>query len=133
MKFKVYVVTDKIPKFFLEGIKEYEKRLSRYCKIEMKKFKDEDSLEQNLSSTSHKILLSTKGDMISSEQLAEKIDKMATHGKSDVCIIIGSENIRAHETIALSSMEMDPGLTTLSIYEQIYRAYRILHNQPYHK
>ncbi|WP_179295383.1 23S rRNA (pseudouridine(1915)-N(3))-methyltransferase RlmH [Bacillus sp. FJAT-45350] len=43
MNFKVYIVGDKIEKFYLEGIKEYEKRLSRYCKIKLQKFKNKES------------------------------------------------------------------------------------------
>lgn len=74
-----------------------------------------------------------KEGMISSEGLSAKIDILGISGKSDVVIIIGTENITADEIFNNSPMEIDIGLKTTIMFEQIYRAYRILHNQPYHK
>ncbi|MCU6794273.1 23S rRNA (pseudouridine(1915)-N(3))-methyltransferase RlmH [Paenibacillus sp. WQ 127069] len=47
--------------------------------------------------------------------------------------IVGSSNIRYDETLTLSQMEMDFGLKTTILFEQVYRAYRIINNHPYHK
>ncbi|WP_096202920.1 23S rRNA (pseudouridine(1915)-N(3))-methyltransferase RlmH [Bacillus sp. FJAT-45350] len=134
MNFKVYIIGDKIEKFYLEGIKEYEKRLSRYCKIKLQKFKNEESLLKKITDKQYKILVSTgKEELISSEGLSEKIDSFGISGRSDVVIIMGTENLITDEIINISPMEMDIGLKTMVMFEQIYRAYRILHNQPYHK
>lgn len=134
MNFKIYIIGDKIEMFHLEGIKEYEKRLSRYCKIKLQKFKNEESLLKKITDKQYKILVSNgKEKMVSSEGLSEKIDSLGTSGKSDVVIIMGTENITADEIINISPMEIDIGLKTMIMFEQIYRAYRILHNQPYHK
>lgn len=133
MNFKIYVVGEKIEKTFLEGIKEYEKRLSRYCKIKLQHFKNEEQLLKKLTDKTYKILISVKGDTISSEELSEKINDLGISGKSDVTILIGAYNLQHDELLAISPMEMELGTKTLIMFEQIYRAYRILNNEPYHK
>ena len=133
MNFKVYIVGDKIKKFYVEAIKEYEKRLSRYCKTKLIQVKDEDKLLKVLSDKFYKILMSAKGQRISSEELANKINLFGISGKSDIAIIIGTENAPYDEKISISPMEMDLGLATTIVFEQIYRSYRIINNQPYHK
>ena len=132
MNFKIYYTGDKIEKFFIEAIKEYEKRLSRYCKIELLQFKNVNQLLKKLPEKTYKILISVNGTCISSEQLADKINTLGLSGISDASIIVGAD-IPHNETLAISSMDMDLGLQTTVLFEQIYRAYRILNNQPYHK
>jgi len=133
MNFKIYIVGRKIDKTYLEGIKEYEKRLSRYCKTTLQYFKNEELLLKKLSDKSYKISISIHGKMISSEQLSEKINHLGIQGQSDLTFIIGSENTSFDDKISISPMEMDIGMKTMIMYEQIYRAYRILNNEPYHK
>lgn len=133
MNFKIYVIGDKIEKFYLEGIKEYEKRLSRYCKIQLHYIKNEESLSKKLSDKHYKVFISTKGKIISSEDLADKINHLGVTGQSDVSLIIGADSVPHDEVLSISPMEMDLGLITTIIFEQIYRAYRILNNEPYHK
>ncbi|WP_019120878.1 23S rRNA (pseudouridine(1915)-N(3))-methyltransferase RlmH [Brevibacillus massiliensis] len=133
MNFKIYVIGDKIEKFYLEGIKEYEKRLSRSCKIQLHHFKNLESLSKKLSDKTYKIVISSKGNTISSEELADKINLLGVTGKSDVSLLIGADSIPHDEVLSISPMEMDLGLKTTIIFEQIYRAYRILNNEPYHK
>ncbi|WP_268893736.1 23S rRNA (pseudouridine(1915)-N(3))-methyltransferase RlmH [Paenibacillus puerhi] len=70
---------------------------------------------------------------ISSEELASKIDNWASTGNSDVSIVIGAEDIPHIEIVTLNQMEMDLGLNTAILFEQIYRAYRIINIHPYHK
>lgn len=133
MTFKIYITGEKLKPHFIASIKEYEKRLSRYCKIDLLFFKKPSQLLSKIPPNSHIILISSSGVTISSEELSSKIDMLGLTGMSTICIIIGEESIKYHETIALSSMEMELGLTTTILYEQIYRAYRILNNQAYHK
>ncbi|MFG6497271.1 23S rRNA (pseudouridine(1915)-N(3))-methyltransferase RlmH [Fictibacillus sp. UD] len=133
MNIKVYVVGEKIDKTFLEGIKEYEKRLSRYCKIKLQSFKNEEQLLKKLADKSYKILISVNGKTVTSEELADKINHLGITGKSDVTFVIGTNNIPHDEVVALSTIEMDLGIKTLIMFEQIYRSYRILGNEPYHK
>lgn len=133
MNVKIYLVGDKIEKAFLEGIKEYEKRLSRYCKIKWKLFKSEKQLLRTLTDKSYRILVSVSGETVTSEELAEKINHLGISGKSDITIIIGAEKLPHNELLVISPMEMDLGIKALIIFEQIYRSYRILNNEPYHK
>ena len=133
MNFRVYIIGDEIKKFYAEAIKEYEKRLSRYCKIRLIRVKDENKLLKTLPDKFYKILISSKGQRICSEELAEKINLFGISGKSDIAIIIGTENAAYDEKISVSPMEMDLGLTATIIFEQIYRSYKIIFNEPYHK
>lgn len=133
MNIKVYLLGDKIPKHFLSAIQEYDKRLSKYCKIKLIEPKNEDALIKALSETSYKILIDTKGVNPSSTELAEKITTLANTGRSDLEIIYGLNTIQADETLAISKMDMDSSLLITVLYEQIYRAFRIIHNHSYHK
>lgn len=133
MNFKIYLVYNKISNFYIEAIKEYEKRLGRYCKIELFQVKNEEQLLKKLSEKSYKIVISNKGPHISSEALADKINTLGISGNSDIALIIGADNFPCDEVLAVSAMEMDFGLITTIAFEQLYRTYRILNNQPYHK
>lgn len=133
MKITIYTVCEKIEKFYLEAIKEYEKRLGRYCTIKLIHLKKEDQLEKKLSDNSYKILIANTKQSLSSEELASKINDLGVSGASDISIIIGSENAPYNEKLTLSQMEMDTGLKTTILIEQLYRAFRIIHNHPYHK
>lgn len=133
MKISVYAVGDKMEKFFLEAIKEYEKRLSRYCSIKLTYLKKESDLQKKLNSGSFVIAVSTSGKSISSEELAIKLDNNASSGVSDISVVVGANPPENNEILTLSQMEMDFGLQTAVLFEQIYRAYRIINNHPYHK
>ncbi|MFC6334257.1 23S rRNA (pseudouridine(1915)-N(3))-methyltransferase RlmH [Paenibacillus septentrionalis] len=133
MKITIYTISEKIEKFYLEAIKEYEKRLGRYCTIKLIDLKKKDQLEKKLNNSSYKIILAKTQPSVSSEELAAKINDLGVSGTSDVSIIISSELNQYDEMITLSQMEMDTGLETTILVEQLYRAFRIIHNHPYHK
>ncbi|UQZ84564.1 Ribosomal RNA large subunit methyltransferase H [Paenibacillus konkukensis] len=133
MKLTIYIINEKMEKFYLEAFKEYEKRLGRYCTIELIQLKKEEQLEKKLNDSSYKILLASTKQTLSSEELASKINDLGVSGKSDVSIIIGSNSAQYDEKLMLSQMEMDAGLKTTILVEQLYRAFRIIHNHPYHK
>ncbi|ANS76486.1 50S rRNA methyltransferase [Paenibacillus yonginensis] len=133
MRFTIYTICEKVEKFYLEAIKEYEKRLSRYCTIKLIHLKREDQLEKKLSDSSYKIVVTNTKQSLSSEELAEKINDLGVSGTSDISIIIGSETAPYDEKLMLSQMDMDKGLQTTILIEQLYRAFRIIHNHPYHK
>ena len=138
MYYKIYTIAEsKIDKFYIEAIKEYEKRLSKYCKIKLHHIKNREQLLSKLSKNSHVILISTEGTNISSEELAEKINSYGVTGISNITIILRDSlemfKDNFDESIMISTMDMDIGLQTTILFEQIYRAYRINNNQPYHK
>jgi len=146
-------------KYLKQGIDEYLKRLSAYAKIEIIEVPDEKAPEE-LSETemlqvkqkegerilskihpdAHVIALAIEGKMKTSEELAEGLDKLATYGKSKIAFVIGgslglsSEVLqRANEKLSFSKMTFPHQLMRLILVEQVYRAYRILRGEPYHK
>ncbi|NLM12271.1 MAG: 23S rRNA (pseudouridine(1915)-N(3))-methyltransferase RlmH [Epulopiscium sp.] len=133
MNYKVYVVGPKFQKFYTDGIKEYHKRVSRYCKCSLVLLKNEEDLFKKISPKSYKIQISSHGVQLSSEELAHKMNHLGISGKSDITIIIGASKLPCDEYLSISPMDMDLGLMTTILFEQIYRSYRIINNQPYHK
>lgn len=133
MHYLVYLIDKKVSKYYLEIIQEYQKRLSRYCSIQLIQIKKPEQLSKRLSGKQYKIVISHHGQLISSEELAGKINSWAMSNKSPIAIVIGADNVAEDEQLAISPMEMEPGLAATIVYEQIYRAYRIINNEPYHK
>lgn len=146
-------------KYIQEGIKEYSKRLSRYCSLEIVEIDDEKAPE-NLSEkemdivkqkegerilskipqNSFVISLVIQGKQLSSEELAEKIDSLMIEGISDITFIIGgslglSDEVimRSNFKLSFSKMTFPHQLMRMILLEQIYRAWRIIKNEPYHK
>lgn len=146
-------------KYLKSGIDEYLKRLSSYAKVEIIEIPDEKAPEElspsemeqvkqkegekllsKLSQDTYVIALEIDGKMKSSEELADTLDKLATYGKSKVAFIIGgslglSNNVlqRAEEKLSFSKMTFPHQLMRLILLEQVYRAFRINRNEPYHK
>lgn len=146
-------------KYIQEGIKEYSKRLSRYCSLEIIEIEDEKAPE-NLSPKEMEIVKEKEGERIlakipqnsfviglliegkqlSSEDLAEKIDSLMIDGVSDISFIIGgslglSDEVisRSNFKLSFSKMTFPHQLMRMILLEQIYRAWRIIKNEPYHK
>ncbi|KJL03404.1 MULTISPECIES: 23S rRNA (pseudouridine(1915)-N(3))-methyltransferase RlmH [Priestia] len=146
-------------KYLKQGIEEYLKRLSSYAKVEIIELADEKAPENlsesemeqvkqkegerilaKISDDTHVIALAINGKQKSSEELAKEIDSLATYGKSKVAFIIGgslglsSEVMkRSNAALSFSKMTFPHQLMRLVLVEQIYRAFRIIRNEPYHK
>jgi len=146
-------------KYFKQGIDEYLKRLGAYAKVEVVELPDEKAPEQlsdaemlqvkqkegerilaKISDDTHVIALAIEGKQRSSEQLASEIDKLATYGKSKIAFVIGgslglSDEVmkRSNDTLSFSKMTFPHQLMRLILLEQVYRAFRINRNEPYHK
>ncbi|MGM9986845.1 MAG: 23S rRNA (pseudouridine(1915)-N(3))-methyltransferase RlmH [Bacillaceae bacterium] len=146
-------------KYLKQGIDEYCKRLSAYAKVEIIEQPDEKAPENlseadmlivkqkegqkilnKISDDTHVIALAIEGKQRSSEQFAAELDRLATYGKSKIAFVIGgslglSEEVmkRANDTISFSKMTFPHQLARLILLEQVYRAYRINRNEPYHK
>ncbi len=146
-------------KYLKQGIDEYLKRLSSYAKVEIMELSDEKAPEnlsdaemlmvkekegirilEKISEDTHVIALAIEGKMKSSEELAKDLDRLATYGKSKIAFIIGgslglSKDVmnRANDTLSFSKMTFPHQLMRLILLEQVYRAFRINRNEPYHK
>ncbi|AYC28409.1 23S rRNA (pseudouridine(1915)-N(3))-methyltransferase RlmH [Paenisporosarcina cavernae] len=146
-------------KYLKMGIDEYVKRLGSYAKMDLIEVPDEKAPE-NLSEAdmllvkrkegerilakiapdAHVIALAINGKMKSSEQLAEDINQLMTYGKSKITFVIGgslglSEEVlkRSNEQLSFGKMTLPHQLMKLVLVEQVYRAFRIIKGEPYHK
>ena len=159
MKITLVTVGKIKERFFADAIKEYEKRLSRYCRLEIVQVADEKTPEKaseakarqireregerilaQLKEGAYVIALASEGKMASSEELAKKLEKLGITGKSQVVFVIGgslglSEAVlkRADEQLSFSRMTFPHQLMRVILLEQIYRSYRIIAGEPYHK
>lgn len=153
MKYEVYIQeSKKSQKFCKKAIAEYEKRLSRYCKISCKFIKKEKEWESLfVKDTGMKKFIVQPGKAeLTSERLSEQIKNWEGSGIKGIMLFVPewSEEILADdqikkvsktkqpmmiESLVLSDFTMSSNMTGMVLYEQIYRGYRILNNHPYHK
>ncbi|MGV8145413.1 MAG: 23S rRNA (pseudouridine(1915)-N(3))-methyltransferase RlmH [Alkaliphilus sp.] len=133
MKVSIIVVSKKLENYYKDAIQEYNKRLSSYCKITLYLCKNKKEAKKNLPQNSYIIQICPSGPLIPSESLAAKFSAFAVSGISNIAIILNSPYSSVDETISISSLDMCDGLLLTIIYEQIYRAFRIINNQAYHK
>ena len=153
MKYEVYIQeSKKSQKFYKKAIAEYEKRLSRYCKISCKFIKKEKEWKSLLvKDTGMKKFIVKPGKAeLTSERLSEQIKNWEGSGIKGIMFLVPEwrEEILADdqtkmasktkqpimiESLILSDFTMSSNMTGMVLYEQIYRGYRILNNHPYHK
>lgn len=159
MKITVLCVGKIKEKFYIQALDEYIKRLSRYVKLEIIQVADEktpdgagDALNAQILTTegerllkklpedAHVITLEIGGRKLSSEAFAANIDTLMVKGVSHIAFVIGGslglgENMRRKSDFALSFSDMTfpHQLMRVILLEQIYRAFRINANEPYHK
>lgn len=159
MKITILCVGKIKEKFYRDAIAEYEKRLSRYCKTEIVEVEDEKTPdkaspvmeEQIRDKEGERILSKIKEDayVITLEILGEKLDsvkfagliqKAAVEGKSHIQFVIGGSlglskavSARANRKISFSDMTFPHQLMRVILCEQVYRGYRIINGEPYHK
>lgn len=132
--------------YLKEMIMDYEKRISKYHKIEIIEVKDEDNLEKEkehllpfISPRDYVITLEILGSVMSSEDLAKKIDELFLN-YSTITFVIGSSlglhadvKKRANLALSFSKFTFPHGLFRGILLEQIYRSFKILNNERYHK
>lgn len=159
MKITVISVGKLKEKYLRDGIAEYVKRLGRYCKVELIEVADEktpdgasETLEQQIKdveggrilarirSGDYVTALAIEGEMVDSPQLAARIEKLGIQGESSLVFVIGgslglSEKVlrRADWKLSFSRMTFPHQLMRMILLEQIYRSFRIIHHEPYHK
>lgn len=159
MNIRVVAVGKIKEKYIQEGIKEFSKRLSRYCTLDIIEIDDEKAPE-NLSDkemdivkkkegerilskipqNSFIISLEIEGKQLSSEDLSKKIDDLMINGANDITFIIGgslglSDEVRnkSNFKLSFSKMTFPHQLMRLILLEQVYRSWRIMKGEPYHK
>jgi len=103
-------------------------------------FEEGQSILKNIKEGSYVITLEIKGKELSSEELADKIDRLAIEGKSDITFVIGGSlglsrevSDRADFKLSFSRMTFPHQMMRTVLLEQIYRAFKIIRNETYHK
>ncbi|MGB3260118.1 23S rRNA (pseudouridine(1915)-N(3))-methyltransferase RlmH [Paenisporosarcina sp.] len=146
-------------KYLKLGIEEYTKRLGSYAKIDLIEVADEKAPENlsdadmeivkkkegerilaKIGADTYVIALAIEGKMKSSEQLADDLQSLMTYGRSKIAFVIGGslglhEDVmkRSDEKLSFSRMTLPHQLMKLVLVEQVYRAFRIIKGEPYHK
>lgn len=159
MKITILCVGKIKEKFYRDAIAEYEKRLSRYCKLEIIEVADEktpdnaselvekqikekeaERMEKHLKEGAYVCALAIDGKQLDSVELSEKIEGLGTSGISHIVFLIGgslgmSDVLlkRADMKLSFSRMTFPHQLMRVILLEQIYRGYRIMNHEPYHK
>ncbi len=159
MKITIITVGKIKEKYLKDAIAEYSKRLSKYCKLEIIEVADEKTPDQAsevvedgirkkeaekilkyIKDDMYVITLEIAGKMLTSEELAQKIETLGIQGKSNVAFIIGGSiglgkevMKRSDYPLSFSKMTFPHQLMRVILLEQIYRSYRIISGEPYHK
>ena len=159
MKISVIAVGKIKEKYLKDAITEYSKRLSRYCKLEIIEVADEKTPDQASAAEDeairakegerilkyirddmYVITLEIGGKMLSSEEFAGKIESLGVQGKSSIAFVIGGSIglgkevlNRSDFALSFSKMTFPHQLMRVVLLEQVYRGYRIMNGQPYHK
>lgn len=149
MNIKVVCVGKLKEKYWTGAIDEYSKRLKSYCKLDIVELKESPRDDVNaegeailgkIGKDEYVITLEIKGKALTSEKLADKINNLAIDGKSDVTFVIGgSEGLsqavmdRSNFPLSFSAMTFPHQMIRVFLLEQIYRSFKIIKNEPYHK
>lgn len=146
-------------KYLKMGIEEFSKRLGAYAKVNVVEVADEKAPESlsnadmeivkkkeaeriltKIGSDAYVIALAIEGKMKTSEELAADLESLMTYGRSKIAFVIGgslglhdSVIKRSDELLSFSKMTFPHQMMKLILLEQVYRAFRIMKNEPYHK
>lgn len=159
MKITIITVGKIKEKYLRDAIAEYSKRLSKHCKLEILEVADEKTPDQAsaivedqirskegerilklLKDDAYVITLEIGGKMLDSVEFSKKIEQLGIQGKSHIIFVIGGsiglgEEVlrRSDFAISFSKMTFPHQLMRVILLEQIYRGYRIMNHEPYHK
>lgn len=159
MKITLVTVGKVKEKYLRDAIEEYKKRLSKYCKLEIQEVQDEKTLDaasenqenlirskegerimKYLRDDAYVITLEIGGKMLDSLEFSKKIENLGIQGKSHIIFVIGGSIglgqqvlSRSDYALSFSKMTFPHQLMRVILLEQIYRGYRIMAGEPYHK
>ena len=156
MNIKIIAVGKLKEKYTKDAINEFKKRLGAFCSLSLveipaQEIKDENLNEKYKETEGQKILAAIKpdsyvitleilGKSLSSEEFAQKIKTLSQEGHNEVVFVIGGANglskavsERANFKLSFSKMTFTHQLIRIFLYEQIYRAFKIINNEAYHR
>ena len=146
-------------KYWTDAIAEYSKRLKRFCTFEIIELKESrlpdkagpaeeqqvkesegEEILKKIKDNMYVIALEVQGKKLSSEKLAEKMNKITLDGNSNIAFVIGGSlglstavSRRADFSLSFSDMTFPHQMMRVILLEQIYRSFKINHNETYHK
>ena len=132
-------------KYMRDAIQDYMMRISKYHKVSIVELEDSNMEEEsirilrNIESKDYVITLDINGNSLSSVELADKIDKQFISNSSITFVIGGSDGLdktvkeRANYSLSFSRLTFPHQLFRVILLEQIYRSFKILNNETYHK
>lgn len=146
-------------KYWTDAVQEYSKRLSKYCTFTINELKEEKATDnasaaeemavkeaegknmlKQIKKDAYVIALEIQGKELTSEALSEKIESLGIAGKSDLVFLVGgsiglSEEVlaRADFRLSFSKMTFPHQMMRVVLLEQIYRSFKIIKNETYHK
>ena len=159
MRIKIITVGKLKEKYLVQGINEYMKRLTSYAKVEIVEVPDEKAPEKlseaemlqvkgkerqrilaKINENEYVFVLAINGKQFSSEEFSKEIEQLGISGKSHITFVIGGSLGLSDEVLKRSQKQMSFGKLTyphqlmrLVLVEQIYRGFRIMKGEPYHK
>lgn len=145
--------------YWTDAVKEYTKRISRYAAIDVLELKesllpanaspaDEEKVKieegkeilKAIKSGTYVITLEIKGRQLSSEELADKVESLGIEGKSNIAFVIGGSlglspevSARSDFKLSFSKMTFPHQMMRVVLLEQIYRSFKIIKHETYHK
>lgn len=146
-------------KYWTGAVEEYSKRLKSYCSLDITELKEYrlpdkagpaeelavketegEEILKRIKDNMYVITLEVNGKMLSSEKLAEKIETLAINGNSNIAFVIGGSlglgsNVsrRADFKLSFSEMTFPHQMMRVILLEQIYRSFKIIRGETYHK
>lgn len=159
MKITIITVGKIKEKYLRDAIAEYSKRLNKYCKLDILEVADEktpdhasaivekqirnkegERILKLLKDDAYVITLEIGGKMLDSVEFSQKLEQLGIQGKSHIIFVIGGSIGLGNEilkrsdfAISFSKMTFPHQLMRVILLEQIYRSYRIMNHEPYHK
>ncbi len=159
MNIKIVCIGKLKEKYWQEAVSEYSKRLSKYCSLKIEELKEEklpdrageaeelqvkeaegESILKKIEPKEYVISLEIKGKTLDSVAFSEKLSELQLSGKSDVTFVIGgslglSEAVsrRADYKLSFSAMTFPHQMMRVFLLEQVYRGFKIMKNEKYHK
>lgn len=146
-------------RFWKDAVKEYEKRLGKYCRLQISEIPDEKAPESLSASQEEEvkrregdrilrairegdycIALVIQGESLTSEDLAARLDRLAIGGRSNITFVIGGSLGLSREVLARADMYLSFSSFTFAhqlmrviLLEQLFRSFKIIKGEPYHK
>lgn len=155
MKIRILSIGTKMPSWVNEGVSEYVKRLPRDMSFDMLELplaartknadirrlvqKETESLLSHIQPQDHVIALEVKGQNWSTEKLASNLESWQMNGQNVVFLIGGPDGLgdacreRANQLWSLSALTLPHPIVRVVLAEQIYRAWTVTQNHPYHR